>query len=301
MSKKTAGSSSWEPTAASIALLCMIFVIIITLVSAPLFLILEGWTFFESVYFAVVAFTTVGFGDFVPSGDHSGSGQTLTPHYKIGNWIVIIIGMIFTYPAMAVLASVYKQLLNFVVEKGRKFVAKKTNRVLAPKTSSENEGDTEELSVEERQKITAHKVLKTWKALKKTSNIGTINAVEASILRSRLSPPNNRGDPDSGISMAATSRGSIVEGLTTIGELDAVESGLIREYKQLLNEIKQHRESITNDLTATGESIGIANEGIGIAIRICSPPLSEISERRERIASPSSEATNLSGSPTSTD
>lgn len=308
ITKQNTGSSSWEPTATSIAFLSMIFVIIITVISAPLFLFLDGWTFFESVYFAVVAFTTVGFGDFVPSGAHSGSGENVTPHYKIGNWIVIIIGMVFTYPAMAVMASVYRQLLNFVFEKSRKYLAKKTNRVLVPHATSSSEhaggrtGDRGGLSAEERQKITAQRVLKTWKALKKANNMGTINAVEASILKSRLSPTNNRGDQN-GIPMAATSRVSIAEGLNTIDELDAVEAKLTREYKQLLNDIKEQREAIKNKPVAndfsgtTGESIGITNEGIGIAIRICSPP---VGERKEAFSS-QSETTNLSLSPPSTD
>lgn len=305
ITKQTTGSSSWEPSATSIAFLSLIFVVIITVISAPLFLFLDGWTFFESVYFSVVAFTTVGFGDFVPSGAHSGSGENVTPHYKIGNWMVIIVGLMFMYPAMAVTASVYKQLLHFVYEKCRKFISKRTNRVLDPHATSSSEhsggreGDRGGINPEEREKLTAQRVLKTWKALKKANNIGAINTVEASILRSRLSPTNNR---DSGIAMAATSQVSIAEGLNTLDELDAAEARLTREYKRLLEDIKEHKESIKNkavgkDLNVTEESIGIANDGIGIAIRICSPPVG----KRKEVLSSQTEITSLSLSPPMTD
>ncbi|EDO31528.1 predicted protein, partial [Nematostella vectensis] len=57
--------SDWEPSTTLIALVAFLSMSILVLLSAPLFVFLEGWSYFESVYFAVVTYTTVGFGDFV--------------------------------------------------------------------------------------------------------------------------------------------------------------------------------------------------------------------------------------------
>jgi hypothetical protein len=52
-----------EPTARPIFTYALLFV----LVSSAIFHWLEGWSWLDSIYFVVVTFTTIGYGDFSPT------------------------------------------------------------------------------------------------------------------------------------------------------------------------------------------------------------------------------------------
>ena len=47
--------------------------ILFVFIPAAIFDSLQGWTYFESMYYCFVTLTTVGFGDFVPSRNPNGS------------------------------------------------------------------------------------------------------------------------------------------------------------------------------------------------------------------------------------
>jgi hypothetical protein len=44
----------------------LLFVVLIATLQAAVFMALEGWTFLDGFYFAIVTMATVGYGDFVP-------------------------------------------------------------------------------------------------------------------------------------------------------------------------------------------------------------------------------------------
>jgi hypothetical protein len=44
-----------------------IYVVVTTFLCAYLYSWLEGWSLLDSVYFVIIAFTTIGFGDFAPT------------------------------------------------------------------------------------------------------------------------------------------------------------------------------------------------------------------------------------------
>lgn len=44
-----------------------IYVVIFIIVSAALFHWLEGWDWLDSIYFVIITFTTIGYGDFSPT------------------------------------------------------------------------------------------------------------------------------------------------------------------------------------------------------------------------------------------
>lgn len=95
-------------------LLAMLFLFLVTVASsAVLFMIAEGWSYFESVYFTVVSFTTVGLGDFVPSKEKSTHFNS-SAVYKLLNLVVIIVGSFVTYIFMNLLATFYKNFVHYV-------------------------------------------------------------------------------------------------------------------------------------------------------------------------------------------
>lgn len=277
--------SNWEPCTVHIALTCFVVVSLVILLAAPLFVFLENWSFFESVYFSVVAFTTVGFGDFVPSGLHSGSGENLTPHYRVGNWLVIIIGTVFMYTSTALMASVYKQCLDKAIQKCRKRFKRTTglNRITtspqAPSTPILERTPSLSPMRDERKREVAARALQNWR--KKPQSIGPVNQVEASIWKRRMLSNNEDNilqNTDSNCLRLDDnhSLNTKIKGQTDIEELNSLEVKLAKEYNQLVKQIQQKRETLISKKMTSNEDHGIDN---GVAIMIsspettCTPPL----------------------------
>ena len=80
--------------------------------TAALFTYIEEWTFFEGVYFTIVSFTTVGLGDYVPFKE--ASQHNSYESYQLLNLFVIIIGSVFTYILLNLLATIYKCMIHYL-------------------------------------------------------------------------------------------------------------------------------------------------------------------------------------------
>ena len=55
------------------ATIIIVGVVLFVFIPAAIFYALQGWTYFESMYYCFVTLTTVGFGDFVPTQAPDGS------------------------------------------------------------------------------------------------------------------------------------------------------------------------------------------------------------------------------------
>ena len=71
---------------------------------------MENWSFFDALYFSFVSFTTIGFGDYVITQNH-------TSTFRIGNFVFIILGCCCTYSLLNVTSIVIKQFLNCFISK----------------------------------------------------------------------------------------------------------------------------------------------------------------------------------------
>uniref|UniRef100_A0A8C3G3L4 Potassium channel domain-containing protein n=1 Tax=Cyclopterus lumpus TaxID=8103 RepID=A0A8C3G3L4_CYCLU len=73
---------------------------------------MEGWTYMESLYFCFVAFSTVGFGDFV-SGQREHHEHTWA--YQVANCLLMLLGVCSTYSLFNTISVIIKQWLNWVL------------------------------------------------------------------------------------------------------------------------------------------------------------------------------------------
>ncbi|XP_066915487.1 uncharacterized protein [Clytia hemisphaerica] len=92
--------------------LLLVFIMFICSVAgtAAMFKYIEDWSYFEGVYFTIVSFTTVGLGDYVPF--KTASNYNHHEVYRLLNLFVIIIGSIFTYIFLNLLATIYKNMIH---------------------------------------------------------------------------------------------------------------------------------------------------------------------------------------------
>ena len=84
----------------------------VTLLLAIAFTFIEGWSFFQAIYFLIVACSTVGFGDYVPSKTTTGVGHNVHDGYRISNWFMISIGLVLIYVVLNLLANFFKNVLG---------------------------------------------------------------------------------------------------------------------------------------------------------------------------------------------
>eukprot|EP00794_Sanderia_malayensis_P020093 gene20093-22063_t len=87
------------------------------LVLAMIFAFVENWTFFEAIYFIIVACSTVGFGDYVPGKIKTSVGHNVHNAYRMLNWFMISIGVVFIYVVLNLQANFFKNVLSFCISK----------------------------------------------------------------------------------------------------------------------------------------------------------------------------------------
>lgn len=95
-------------------LILIIGAVVIACCASAMYQPVEGWTYFESIYFCFVAFATIGFGDYVVSQNEEYDHQIL---YRIGNFLFLVIGCCFIYSLFNVTSIVIKQVLNWMIRK----------------------------------------------------------------------------------------------------------------------------------------------------------------------------------------
>ena len=61
----------WQRKAFSLFFIFGVGMFFFIFIPAIIFFAIEGWLYYEALYFCFVSLTTVGFGDFVPGKDHS--------------------------------------------------------------------------------------------------------------------------------------------------------------------------------------------------------------------------------------
>ena len=101
-----------------VASIVLFFLVMLLLALA--FALIEHWTFFEAIYFIIVACTTVGFGDYVPSKTKTSIGHNMHNAYRVSNWFLIAIGLLLLYVVLNLLANFFKNVLSSCIHSCKK-------------------------------------------------------------------------------------------------------------------------------------------------------------------------------------
>nr|XP_055036592.1 potassium channel subfamily K member 13 [Misgurnus anguillicaudatus] len=104
----------WKPSVYYVMLILGIAALLIACSASALYSAMEGWDYFESLYFCFVAFSTIGFGDLVSSQRESYKAQEA---YRFGNCLFILMGVCCIYSLFNVISIIIKQTLNWILGK----------------------------------------------------------------------------------------------------------------------------------------------------------------------------------------
>lgn len=105
-------SEAGKPSIYQVTVILFAAALLVACGAASLYSAMEGWTFIESLYFCFVAFSTVGFGDFV-SGQRA-QHQNI-PAYQVANCLVMLLGVCCTYALFSALSLIIKRGLNWML------------------------------------------------------------------------------------------------------------------------------------------------------------------------------------------
>ncbi|XP_003214460.1 potassium channel subfamily K member 13 [Anolis carolinensis] len=106
--------AGWKPSVYYVMLILCLASLIISCCASAMYTPMEGWSYFESLYFCFVAFSTIGFGDLVSSQNAQYENQGL---YRFGNFIFILMGVCCIYSLFNVISIVIKQSINWILKK----------------------------------------------------------------------------------------------------------------------------------------------------------------------------------------
>ncbi|XP_029302342.1 potassium channel subfamily K member 13 [Cottoperca gobio] len=106
------GNEEWKPSVYQVTLILFVAVLLVACGAASLYSAMEGWTYAESLYFCFVAFSTVGFGDFV-SGQRENHEDTWA--YQVANCLLMLLGVCCTYSLFNTISVIIKQGLNWML------------------------------------------------------------------------------------------------------------------------------------------------------------------------------------------
>lgn len=107
-----AQTEAWTPSIYQVAIILFAAVLLVACGAASFYSAMEGWTFLESLYFCFVAFSTVGFGDFVSC--QRAQHQNIQA-YQVANCLVMLFGVCCTYSLFNALSLIIKQGLNWML------------------------------------------------------------------------------------------------------------------------------------------------------------------------------------------
>uniref|UniRef100_A0A3B4A813 Potassium channel domain-containing protein n=1 Tax=Periophthalmus magnuspinnatus TaxID=409849 RepID=A0A3B4A813_9GOBI len=82
--------NNWKPSILQVTLVLLVAVLLVACCAALVYSVMEGWSYMESLYFCFVAFSTVGFGDFV-SGQREQHEETRG--YQVANCLLMLLGI----------------------------------------------------------------------------------------------------------------------------------------------------------------------------------------------------------------
>ncbi|XP_078516188.1 potassium channel subfamily K member 13 [Lissotriton helveticus] len=106
--------AGWKPSVYYVMLILCLASIVISCCASAMYSPIEEWTYFDSLYFCFVAFSTIGFGDLVSSQNANYKSQGL---YRFGNFVFILMGVCCIYSLFNVISIVIKQCINWILKK----------------------------------------------------------------------------------------------------------------------------------------------------------------------------------------
>ncbi|XP_052827748.1 potassium channel subfamily K member 13 [Octopus bimaculoides] len=105
---------AWKPSVYWVMLILLCGAILVACCASAMYHSVENWSYFESIYFCFVAFSTIGFGDYTVSQKTQYDYIHL---YRLGNFVFIIIGCCCIYSLFNVASIIIKQFLNWILRK----------------------------------------------------------------------------------------------------------------------------------------------------------------------------------------
>ncbi|XP_068004865.1 potassium channel subfamily K member 13 [Melanerpes formicivorus] len=106
--------AGWKPSVYYVMLILCVASLIISCCASAMYTPIEGWSYFDSLYFCFVAFSTIGFGDLVSSQNIKYESQGL---YRFGNFVFILMGVCCIYSLFNVISIIIKQSINWILKK----------------------------------------------------------------------------------------------------------------------------------------------------------------------------------------
>ncbi|XP_068942161.1 potassium channel subfamily K member 13 [Petaurus breviceps papuanus] len=104
----------WKPSVYCVMFILCLASLIISLCASVMYMTTEGWSYFDSLYFCFVAFSTIGFGDLVSSQNAHYEKERL---YRFGNFIFILMGVCCIYSLFNVISILIKNFINWILKK----------------------------------------------------------------------------------------------------------------------------------------------------------------------------------------
>lgn len=105
-------NEDWKPSVYQVTFILFVAVLLVACGAASLYSVMEGWTYTQSLYFCFVAFSTVGFGDFV-SGQREHHEDTWA--YQVANCLLMFLGVCCTYSLVNTISVIIKQGLDWMM------------------------------------------------------------------------------------------------------------------------------------------------------------------------------------------
>uniref|UniRef100_A0A8D2CYA0 Potassium two pore domain channel subfamily K member 13 n=1 Tax=Sciurus vulgaris TaxID=55149 RepID=A0A8D2CYA0_SCIVU len=106
--------AGWKPSVYYVMLILCSASVLVSCGASAVFAPMEGWSYFDSLYFCFVAFSTIGFGDLVSSQSARYEGQGL---YRLANFVFILTGVCCIYSLFNVISILIKQTVNWILRK----------------------------------------------------------------------------------------------------------------------------------------------------------------------------------------
>ncbi|XP_012870243.1 PREDICTED: potassium channel subfamily K member 13 [Dipodomys ordii] len=106
--------AGWKPSVYYVMLILCSASVLISCGASALYTPMEGWSYFDSLYFCFVAFSTIGFGDLVSSQNAQYDNQGL---YRFANFVFILTGVCCIYSLFNVISILIKQTVNWILRK----------------------------------------------------------------------------------------------------------------------------------------------------------------------------------------
>ncbi|XP_025726243.1 potassium channel subfamily K member 13 isoform X2 [Callorhinus ursinus] len=106
--------AGWKPSVYYVMLILCVASLLISCCASAMYTSIEGWSYFDSLYFCFVAFSTIGFGDLVSSQNAQYDSQGL---YRFANFMFILMGVCCIYSLFNVISILIKQSVNWILRK----------------------------------------------------------------------------------------------------------------------------------------------------------------------------------------